>query len=349
MLTPPPELESRFGLASGAKERALPRFWLVYKGPHKSKLLSTVWAMTMAGALPDHHQDLKWKRKVYQTDLARMAGSFARETFTRRLRHFSNAYDWLPRPYAPGPRLIFRRRRFHDPNRYYLSHDIASSSRMIQANQKGTPGAQAPAGCYIPPSPAELAAHETWGHLWDGSAQMTGYDKVPRWVWDPKFPLTEKSRLVFTYYIHCGILRRGMVKPRQAKISEALGLSLKTIRAANSELASYGLIRVAQQKAIVTEPGEHRRGPAKIVYLPMRQVTTAEANAEKSRLLALQKQRQADSYWNKVWAEFSALSQSWQGKEHTMGGFRSEIRVRLLAAGVPRHNVNIYFPTLPNP
>lgn len=333
--TTPELLRRSFGIpAEAGKCRDLPRVWMHYCGKRKAQFLATVYSMTMAAALPEEGQK-NWSHPVLQADLARQCGLAARSTFTRRLSAVANPVPDRDGniPHVDRPSLIFRFRRVGAPNRYTL----------------GEIG-QAPAdarGRYHYPTADDLVADPRSGHLFSTSLFAgRGFKPVPKWVWDHRLPLTDTARLVLTYYIFCGLLDTGEVHPKQAKVAALLGLSVRSIYNANRELADVGLIRVAHPKPRVDADGRLVRGPARIVYLPMRTLTHEEAQLETQRLLQARERAQQNSFWTQISSVHAQLLSEWAGREHSMTAFWRELRRQLLLAGVPKRAID---PLIPRP
>lgn len=344
--------------------------------PGKAEFLSTAIPMIMAGALPEYGQTYKFHRQVTQEALAKSAGFKSRSTFTRRVSRFA-ALDpsWTPelkerarqrerdraagagkqvrdrkRPdYAADAVLIGRQRQFAAPNRYGYVKPL-EDVRVVEVEGK-------PVAKYYPPTLADLLeAAETSPYFDPDARGFKSYDSfksVPRWAWDHRLPLTHHDRLVLTYYFMAGLGSRdvkgkliGEIHPKQETMMHALGISIRTIYQANKRLEALGIIRVAHPKPEIVD-GRYIRGPAKIIYLPIRTLTTDEANAERERyaraLAAVRTQREqmraADIH--------RALLTAWTGQEHSIRAFWNELRRQLLDAGLERADVNGLVPRPP--
>ena len=107
---------------------------------------------------------------------------------------------------------------------------------------------------------------------------------------------------------------------------------------ANGELAAIGLIRVAHPKPRIGADGSYVRGPQKIVYLPIRTLTTEEADYERQRLLfAIHATRGGPAPpWMvpRLQELHGALLTDWLGKEHSLGAFWNELRRRAVGEGI---------------
>lgn len=111
---------------------------------------------------------------------------------------------------------------------------------------------------------------------------FTGYKAVPEWVWHPALGISDTARLVLTYYVMCGILEKGWLQVKQETVSRWLGICVRTVYNAHSELERVGLIRIVGQER--TKVGDSYTGaPSKILFLPMRTMTDQEIAAERLR------------------------------------------------------------------
>jgi hypothetical protein len=133
---------------------------------------------------------------------------------------------------------------------------------------------------------------------------LHGFKDIPEWVWHPCLGVSYTARLVLTYYICCGILEGpGWIQVRQPKVCKCLGISVKTLFAAECELDTVGLLRVVGQRRgqkpelkpwLDLDP--EWRTVNKILFLPIRKMLDEEILAERRRLLAarraLHQQRQ---------------------------------------------------------
>lgn len=317
-----------------------------YKGPRKAQFLTTVYSMIAAGALPEQGQK-HWRRPATQARLAGSCGLASRASYTRRVSDIANDPKLAPgaREHASHesparyqrPSLLHRWRGFAAPNRYEWG-EVARSWQVKEGLE-----------CYRAPSSAELAAHPTTGHLFDQAAGRTGgFKDTPVWLWDARLPLTDTARLVMTYYVACGLMEQGEVHPRQATVARMVGISPRSVYTANRQLAAIGLIRVAHPKLRAAPDGSMVRGPARIIYLPMRVLSSEEAQAEAKRLQDAQRRYRHDSYWNAVLMAHDALLGAWMGHDHTLDAFRREIRRRLLLKGVPAKVLDDLIPAPPD-
>lgn len=383
MLKTPEHITQQFGIPPGSGQgRAVPRIFNSYSGPDKSKFLSVVYSMILARALPEQGQKRSWLTPVTQDELARMCGLASRSTYTRRVSGFSPpAADpagngnraknpaknsaRLPQEAPAGspptcstqefpgagagvnhkagrPTFLLRQRRFAAPNIYSLA--------MPQKRDPEKPER------YFAPDLQDLAKDASVARWWDPNATgWKGYKDVPRWLWDSRLPLTDTARLVMTFYIMCGLLDtdprngrvRGEVHPSQPRIAGALGISVRSVYNANRELAALGLVRVAHPKP-TCEGGRYVRGPARIIYLPVRQLTHEEAHQERQRLLGAMKGIQDAQVAARASQLHDALLDAWTGHEHSLQAFWNEIRRQLLAAGIHRQLVHQLIPRPPD-
>lgn len=305
--------------------------------------------MVSAGALPEQGQK-NWRRRVSQSDLGASCGLQSRASYTRRVSAIANEPGVLPGRPAPNPNyrsperyqrpaLLFRFRAFAAANGYAFG-EVATSWQTKKDPDR-----------FHAPTAAELAADRATGHLFDptpAAGRTGGFKDVPRWVWSAKLPLTDTARLVLTYYAMCGLLESGEVHPRQATVARAVGVTPRSVYSANKELALIGLIRVAHPKLRKTAEGALVRGPARIIYLPMRVLSAEEASTEAKRLLDAQQRYRHDRFWNAVLRAHDALLGAWMGHDHTLTAFKREIRRRLLLEGIPQRVLDDLIPAPPD-
>jgi CRP-like cAMP-binding protein len=373
MLRTPEHLTEQFAIAPGAGQgRAIPRVLLAYIGKNKARFLATTISAIMAGALPEYGQKRTWRRDVTQEELAGMCG-VARETYTRRVSEISNPDEsWqverrlqqrdrtLAQHKARGHKLhgrerparehvgtlIGRRRRFMRPNVY--------TSTLPVPRDRGN------SDKWYPPSLQDLTSCEQTRGLFrmleDGEAGFRGFKHIPAWVWDAKLPLSTKARLVLSYYFMVGLLERrhgkvvGMVRPRQVVVAEAMGISVRSVYEANKELEALSIIRVAHSKPAIGPDGSFVRGPQIIVYLPIRQLSSEEADFERKRLqFAMNAARMAPAPWMapRLKELHDALLSDWEGKEHCLRAFWNQLRRNAIADGIHLSFINRLVPSPP--
>lgn len=341
-------MRSQFGIGDdGDKCRAFPRAWLSYCGPRKASFLATIYSMIAAGALPEHGQK-NWRRQVPQAELGTSCGLASRASYTRRVSAIANDPGLVPGAPAPNPAyqsparyqrpsLLFRARQFGAANKYFFG-DVAQAWQMERNPDR-----------YQAPSSAELAGDPRTGHLFSPRAGRTGgFKDVPRWIFDARLPLNDTARMVLTYYVLCGLLESGEVHPRQATVAAMLGITARSVYTANKALAALGLIRVAHPKPRRNAEGGMVRGPARIVYLPMRVLSAGEAAVEAKRLLDAHRRYGHDRFWNAVVRAHDALLGAWMGHDHTLAAFRREIRRRLLLDAIPQQVLDDLIPSPPD-
>ena len=159
--------------------------------------------------------------------------------------------------------------------------------------------------CYLNPenfyygSPKEILANESLAGQFDeslllnedGSANFSGTADIPKWLWHPSLGISDNARLVLNYYIMCGLLSdkapktgrlKGYVRPHQKTVARRVGISTKTVRRADRELESVGLIR-KKGEVITLADGNTRRWVSTILFLPIRTMTDEEIAAERRR------------------------------------------------------------------
>lgn len=355
----------------------MPRFFLAYDAPHKAKLLATVIPMIVSGALPCHKRPRKYLTPVSQDDLAAMAGiqrsTFTRrlglfrpaepeevqpDAPTEKERKCSSpdskcrcrgaGHDRkMPREIAGE--LVLRKRRIAKPNIYKLRLPEGG----VDVQGKTEEQLEELRKVYHSPSLADLLEIPGLSDLFADVDNAGGVKDIPEWVWHPNTGKTEEkpagltptARLVMTYYFLSGLGSKhrdtgemiGEIHPKQPTVAAALGISVKSVYNANRELQDLGgVIRVVQDDCRI-EGGRKMRGPAKILYLPLRTMTHDECVAEADRLLKAKERLRDLSWWNSALGIHTALLQAWDGKEHLPGSFNKEFRRRLRDAGAPKH------------
>lgn len=122
-----------------------------------------------------------------------------------------------------------------------------------------------------------------------------------------------------------------------------------------AEMPPVCLIRVAHPKPQVRTDScartRFQRGPAKILYLPVRQLTAEEARAERDRLqtaiLWHTQGRTAGGMMALAQTVHRDLLSAWEGQEHALGTFWKECRKRMASAGVYRSLIEELIPSPP--
>jgi CRP-like cAMP-binding protein len=373
MLRTPEHLTKEFAIAPEAGQgRAIPRVLFAYTGQNKSRFLATTISAIMAGALPEYGQKRTWRRDVSHDELAAMCG-VARETYTRRLSEIANPDEsWqvdrrLQQRDRARARHQLRGHRIHEkerPSREHVATLINRRRRFMRPNVYTStlpaPSDRRNSDKWYPPNLQDLASCEQTRGLFraleDGEAGYRGFKNVPRWVWDSRLPLTSNARLVLTYYFMVGMLEErrgkivGMVRPRQAVVANAVGISVRSVYQANGELARLSLIRVAHSKPISTAGG-FVRGPQMIIYLPIRQLSCEEAEFERQRLklMAQTASSASSAAWMiaRVKELHAALLSDWEGKEHYLSAFWKQVRRSAIADGIHLSVINRLIPSPP--
>lgn len=343
MLRTPEHLQQRYGIpADAGRMRAIPRVFLAMRNKRKSHALSVLFSLIVSGALPEHGQKRKQYRKIRQQDLAGMCGLASRATYTRRVSRIAPAArDDRPRPANSLPHLIHRDRQFAEPNRYAFA--------IPETRREDLPDR------YFPPELGALVADARIRELWDQSfTGWRGYKDIPTWLWDRRLPLSDTARLVMTYYIFCGLLDKdtrgriaGKTTPKQSTVAAAVGISVKAVYNANCELAGMGLIRVAHPEVKI-EGGKMKRGPQIILYLPIRQFTRQEAQAEYERMRRAVEAARETAEAGRAHQIHAELLAAWTGREHSLAAFWNAARKQMLAAGIRRSLVSNLIPSPPD-
>lgn len=288
-----------------------------------------------------------------------MCGLKSRSTFTRRVGLFRprtqedtdlESSGRRKRRRDPKATLLDRNRRFAEPNAYSL---------LVPEGPKDQDDLDA----YIAPTLADLLEDARVSDFFDPSQLKAGkngrptknsFKKIAGWLWTAGLPISDSARLVMTYYFSLGLGERHStsgeltytVHPKQTTVARACGLSVRTVYSANLELARVKLIRVVQQKPKMVN-GKFRRGPAKILYLPMRTLTHEECVAESSRLLAAKERLHDPTWWEKAVGIHRELLQGWVGQEHCITALRNEFARQLKLAGAPKKIIAALLPRPP--
>ena len=373
MLRTPEHLTTQFAIAPQAGQgRAIPRVLLAYTGKNKARFLATTISAIVAGALPEWGQKRNWRQDISQEDLAGMCG-IARETYTRRMSEIANPDEsWdvdrrlRQRDRARGKHQE-KGHKLHDGERPAREHEgtlIRRRRRFMRPNVYTSclpePRERRSNGNWYPPDLQDLASCEQTRDLFrrleDGEQGFRGFKQVPKWVWDRALPLSSKARLVMSYYFMVGLLERrngktvGMVKPRQEIVAQALGICVRSVYKANQELAALAIIRVAHSEPKINQDGTFTRGPQIIVYLPIRQLSSEEAEFERARFrFALEASRPSPAPWMapRLKELHKALLDDWQGQEHCLRAFWNQLRRNAIADGIHLSFINRLVPSPP--
>jgi hypothetical protein len=139
---------------------------------------------------------------------------------------------------------------------------------------------------------------------------------------------------------------RGMLQINQSKVARELGCDRKSVYRANGKWEKLGVLRIAAGNPRQTERGI-RRGAQIVLYLPLRQLTEAEAEAEAERMSQKVRQLCASKYAARLWGTSGTTRQAiealrvhhelldaWRGQEHSHVAFWREASRRVHAAGV---------------
>jgi hypothetical protein len=364
VLTTPDNLRRNYGIPpEEGRMRALPRWPLAFSPqpetdstvrlsererrrlpPKKKDFLGAHFALIMAGVMPAEGDRPNWTPKSEtQARLAARLG-ISRPTFTRRMSRMSNPHGKAAQdPNAqPAHPFFHRERRFGAPNRYeFDAHYVADRASRPQRDYSVA---------FSHPTVSDLRAHPSSGHLFHGETPAGGYKLVPKWIYDPRLPVSELARLVMTYYFMCGLQEKKECHPKQSTVGARVGLSVRSVRRANAELAAVGLIRVAHPKPVEHPDGRIERGPQIIIYLPGKTLSHEEAQEEFRRLLAAKNGLQAQyrAFWEGIESVHAAILHEWTGKEHRIAAFHRTVREELARRGVPREAIDALIPSQPS-
>jgi hypothetical protein len=203
----------------------------------------------------------------------------------------------------------------------------------------------------------QLTADAITGAWWDRDFKSHGFKSDSRWVWDARIldpdtgkPLGSMARLVMTAYEEMGLLEefrdpktgkvskaKGVLPVRQRTVARYLGISVKSVYAANGKWERLGVLRIVSGEPKLTESG-YKRGPQKVLYLPFRMLTEAEAVQEEQRMATAVRQIVAREGSQRVAQLVESqrihgeLLAAWRGREHCLGAFWRELARRLDAA-----------------
>jgi hypothetical protein len=205
--------------------------------------------------------------------------------------------------------------------------------------------------CYHSPTLQQLLAEPETGQWWDADAAggwaNGSFKNIPRWLWDkrlmdpdePTKRLGDIPRLVATYYACKGLLDTGEVQPMQEEVAAACGISPASVYRANKKLAKLGagtVFRVVPQGGTKRPDGSWNPAkPTMILYLPLRTISHADAQAERERYgfhLAQLEMHGKDVNYYQV---FERLLVQYEGSERSWRTFYRQLHADLLAAGMP--------------
>ncbi len=328
----------------------------------KSTFLSVILPMCMARVLPEYGGDRKAVRySVSHQDLADSA-SVRRETMTRHINQFispashhrrvtpqqkqNQAFAMKLRAYGRGHKI---RPRGPRPDVEPVAQMLNKQHRFAATNIYG----------YAIEDPADrknkkflarlIAGAELRGGLkwyWDTwclSDKGQAFKNVPEWIWDAKLPVSLNARLVMTV-LWFGMLGQyhpklrkwiGEVHPYQSTLARMTGLCISSVRAALREWEEIGLIRVVQQRGEKLDDGSYRSGPAKIVWLPLRQFSQDEAARETERMAkaiaSLPHGSIREGLLQRIGQFHRELLEAYTGKERVLAGLWSDLRRALQA------------------
>jgi transcriptional regulator with XRE-family HTH domain len=220
----------------------------------------------------------------------------------------------------------------------------------------------------------QLAANAITGAWWDKDFKSHGFKNVSRWMWDNRIldpdtgkPLGTTERLIMSAYEEMGLLEefkdttgkvtkaRGVLPVRQKHVARYVGCSVKSVYAANGKWERLGVLRIVSGEAKLTESG-YKRGPQKVLYLPFKMLTDAEAEKEAQRMAAQVRQiiaregAQRFAQLQEAQRLHAELLAAWRGREHCLVAFWRELARRLDAALIfPDLITKLIPPTRPEP
>ena len=215
------------------------------------------------------------------------------------------------------------------------------------------------------PSIDQLASDGESGSWWDAAYQSDGYKAISKVWWHPELldpetnrPIGVLARLVMSYYESRGLLEEfkddtgqvtkaaGILEIKQSTVARDLGCDTRSVYRANCLWERLGVLRIAAGNPRKTEKG-WRRGPQLVLYLPLRQLTDAEADLEAERMAQAVRQLAASQYARNTFGGKGALLQAveamrvhrelltaWRGGEHCLVALWRECARRMTAAGI---------------
>jgi hypothetical protein len=208
------------------------------------------------------------------------------------------------------------------------------------------------------PTIEQLAGDPRLKEWFDLEFGYEGFKGTSCYIWDPELrdpddesaPLGVIERLVMTAYEHFGLMEEfkdargrttkaaGILKIKQPKIAEYLGISTKSVYNANQKWAKLGILRIAHDREEIE--GGWNSAPQIVLYLPTRTLTEAEAQIEEVRMrsavaeLVKREAAQKRAQLEKALQVHLELLSAWRGREHCMRAFWKEVGRRLKAAGI---------------
>lgn len=192
----------------------------------------------------------------------------------------------------------------------------------------------------------------------DANYKKYGFNPTSRWIWHPDLRdpdtggrLGTTPRLVMSLYESMGLLDelrdgsgkitspKGVLESKQEKISGRLGISKKSLWAANGKWERLGVLRIVSGNPKDTPAGK-RRGPMMVLYLPFKRLTDREAEIESARVAArIREIVDKEGAWRteqllEAQRLNTELLNAWKGREHCKGAFWREWARRMNAARI---------------
>ncbi len=148
---------------------------------------------------------------------------------------------------------------------------------------------------------------------------------------------------------------KGVLKSyTQRRIGEMIGLDVSTVRLYERTLEWLDIIQVIPGEVIREYPGGpiKKRHPHKILFLPEMVLDGDRVELEKTRLaravsaLKPMMKGESEAAFKRVQAVHQALLREWQGRQHQIHAFHSEMRRRLAAENVHKSIIEALFPLM---
>jgi hypothetical protein len=148
-----------------------------------------------------------------------------------------------------------------------------------------------------------------------------------------------------------GLMDFGEVHPWQDEVAAACGVSPKSVYLANCKLAKLGggtVFRIVPQRGKQRADGTWEPSkPTMILYLPMRQITPEEAEAERQRYLTALAACKGHG-WDITAAQIhETLLAQWEGTERQWRTFYRQLAADLAAAGITASAIQQLMPAQP--
>lgn len=215
---------------------------------------------------------------------------------------------------------------------------------------------------------SQLINDRNTGAYWDPEFKGSGFKNIDRWQWDARIKDPETGRrlgtlprLVMSCYQEKGLMDEfrdakgqitkaaGILSIHQKTVARYLGISVKAVYAANRVWEKLGVLRIVAGEPKKTAAG-WRRGPQKVLYLPLRMLTEEEAAQEKERAekrlreIVAREGTQRLAQLMEMRRLHAELLTAWTGREHCMTALYRELARRMHAAFIFPDLIEKYIP-----